>query len=170
MMTHGAMIWREGDRWYGAIASDAGVVLLIWSVDRDEVVRDLPDIADIQVGAAARRNLERLRRELHDYHEGTLKKFTIPVAPEGTKFQKEVWQNLCGIPYGKSMSYGDLAAQIGKPKAARAVGQAAGSNPVPILIPCHRLLASNGTIGGFAYGLDEKRRLLRHEGIDYQDK
>jgi len=169
MMSNGAMIWQEGDRWYGAIASDAGVLLLIWSIDRNEVVRDLPDIVDIHVGAAARRNLERLRRELHEYHQGTRKKFSIPVAPDGTAFQKKVWEKLCGIPYGKSMTYGDLADQIGKPNAARAVGQAAGKNPVPILIPCHRLLASDGKIGGFAYGLDEKRKLLKHEGIEYED-
>jgi O-6-methylguanine DNA methyltransferase len=169
MMTQGAMIWREGDRWYGAIASDEGVVLLIWSPDRDEVVRDLPDVADKEVGAAARRNLERLRRELHEYHEGTRHKFTIQPAPEGTEFQKKVWKALCGIPYGKSTTYGELARQIGKPHAARAVGQAAGQNPVPIIIPCHRLLAAGGKIGGFSGGLEEKRRLLKHEGIECEE-
>jgi O-6-methylguanine DNA methyltransferase len=169
MMTQGAMIWQEGTRWYGAIASDEGVSLLIWSSNRDEVLRDLPDIADIKVGAAARRNLERLRRELHEYHDGKRKKFTIPVAPQGSEFQKKVWSELCGIPYGKSMTYGELAEQLGKPRAARAVGQAAGQNPVPILIPCHRLLASGGRIGGFSAGLDEKKKLLRHEGIEYED-
>lgn len=169
MMTQGAMIWKEGDRWYGAIAGDEGVVLLIWSPDRKEVERDLPDIADREVGAAVRRNLEMLRRELHEYHEGKRRKFTVQPAPRGTEFQKKVWEALCGIPYGKSTTYGELAKQIGKPSAARAVGQAAGRNPVPIIIPCHRLLAAGKEIGGFSGGLEEKRRLLKLEGIEYEE-
>ena len=169
MMTQGAMVWREEDRWYGAIASDEGVVLLIWSRDREEVLRDLPDVADLEVGAAARRNLERLRRELHEYHTGRRTRFTVPVAPRGTRFQKKVWEALCRIPYGKSTTYGELAKQIGSPRATRAVGQALKRNPVPILIPCHRILAARGKIGGFAGGLDEKRRLLEHEGIECED-
>jgi len=169
MMTQGAMVWKESDRWYGAIAGDEGVMLLIWSDDRDEVTRNLPDIADIKVGAAARRNLEKLRRELHAYHKGTLKKFTIHCAPGGTEFERKVWKALQGIPYGKSKSYGELAKQIGKPEASRAVGQAAGKNPVPIIIPCHRLLAANGKIGGFSMGLQEKRKLLSLEGIEWTE-
>ncbi len=168
-MTRGSVIWKEGDIWYGAIAGDEGVIILYWSGDREEVEQALPDIADIQVGAAARRNLERLRREVHEYHTGERKKFTVPVAPEGTAFQKKVWKALLGIPYGKSMSYGELAKQIGKPGAARAVGQAAKRNPVPLIIPCHRLLASGGKIGGFAGGPEEKKRLLRHEGIEHEE-
>lgn len=170
MMTQSAMIWQEGDRWYGAIASDEGVVLLIWSEDRNQVTQDLPDMDDLKVGAAARRNLERLRRELHEYHQGERKKFTVQVASQGTKFQQEVWKALSGIPYGKCITYGELAEQIGKPKASRAVGQAAGHNPVPIIIPCHRLIAADGKIGGFGRGVEggveEKKRLLKHEGVD----
>ena len=169
MMAQGSIIWKEGDRWYGALAGDEGVLLLIWSPDLDEVEKNLPKTADLEVGAAVRRNLERLRREIGEYHSGKRKKFTVKATPGGTEFQKKVWKSLLGIPYGKSMSYGELAEQIGQPDASRAVGNAAGSNPVPIVIPCHRLLASDKKLGGFAFGLEEKRRLLKHEGIDWEE-
>jgi methylated-DNA-[protein]-cysteine S-methyltransferase len=81
----------------------------------------------------------------------------------GTPFQQRVWDRLCAIPTGKTMSYGALAAAIGKPKAARAVGGAVGSNPVPILIPCHRVIGENGSLTGFGLGLPMKRALLAHE-------
>ncbi|HZI89606.1 MAG TPA: methylated-DNA--[protein]-cysteine S-methyltransferase [Candidatus Polarisedimenticolia bacterium] len=83
----------------------------------------------------------------------------------GTDFQVKVWKKLCDIPHGKTLSYGQLAAAIGKPKAARAVGGAVGSNPVPILIPCHRVIGENGTLTGFGLGLPMKRALLDHEGL-----
>ncbi|MCK4719702.1 methylated-DNA--[protein]-cysteine S-methyltransferase [bacterium] len=167
MNAQGSIIWREGDRWYGAVASDEGVLVLLWSPDRSEVEENLPEISDLKVGAAVRRNLERLRREINEYHRGKRKRFTVQAAPQGTEFQKTVWKALCGIPYGKSMTYGELAEQIGKPGAARAVGNAAGTNPVPIVIPCHRLLAANKKLGGFGAGPEEKRRLLGLEGIEW---
>lgn len=83
---------------------------------------------------------------------------------EGTPFQQRVWKRLCAIPAGKTISYGALAASIGKPKAARAVGGAVGANPVPILIPCHRVIGENGSLTGFGLGLPMKRALLAHEG------
>ncbi len=163
------MIWDEGERWYGAVASDEGVLFLTWSTDRDEVARSLPDLRGVKVGAAARRNLERLRRELREYHAGKRRRFTIRAVPQGTEFQKQVWSALEGIPYGKSTTYGELAKQIGKPEAMRAVGQAVGRNPVSIIIPCHRVLAAGGKLGGFGGGLEEKRRLLRLEGIEWEE-
>ena len=84
---------------------------------------------------------------------------------EGTPFQVKVWKKLCAIPSGKTVSYGQLAASIGMPKAARAVGGAVGSNPVPILIPCHRVIGENGSLTGFGLGLPMKRALLDHEGL-----
>jgi O-6-methylguanine DNA methyltransferase len=84
---------------------------------------------------------------------------------EGTPFQMSVWKQLCAIPYGKTVSYGKLAASIGKPKAARAVGGAVGSNPVPLLIPCHRVIGEDGSLTGFGLGLPMKKALLSHEGI-----
>ncbi len=84
---------------------------------------------------------------------------------EGTPFQEKVWKKLCAIPSGKTVSYGQLAKSIGMPHAARAVGGAVGSNPVPILIPCHRVIGENGTLTGFGLGLPMKRALLDHEGL-----
>ncbi len=84
---------------------------------------------------------------------------------EGTPFQVKVWKKLCAIPSGKTVSYGQLAKSIGMPHAARAVGGAVGSNPVPILIPCHRVIGENGSLTGFGLGLPMKRALLDHEGL-----
>ena len=92
------------------------------------------------------------------------KKFP-PLDLAGTAFQKRVWQALRKIPAGRTKSYGEIAQAIGRPKAVRAVGGACGANPVPVLVPCHRVLAANGKIGGFSGGLERKRRLLTREGI-----
>jgi O-6-methylguanine DNA methyltransferase len=89
-----------------------------------------------------------------------------PLAPAGTAFQKSVWDAMRKISPGKTKSYGEIAQAIGKPKAVRAVGGACGANPIPVLIPCHRVLAANGKIGGFSSGLDWKRTLLASEGTN----
>ncbi|MCL2629694.1 MAG: MGMT family protein [Alphaproteobacteria bacterium] len=89
---------------------------------------------------------------------------------KGTDFQKKVWAELMKIPRGTTISYAELARRIGHPKAVRAVGTAVGKNPYPIKIPCHRVIASNGTIGGFALGLDMKRKLLKDEGVTIKDE
>jgi O-6-methylguanine DNA methyltransferase len=88
-----------------------------------------------------------------------------PLELAGTEFQKSVWNTLRKIPLGKTKSYGEIARAIGKPKAVRAVGGACGANPIPVLIPCHRVLAANGKIGGFSGGLKRKRELLAREGV-----
>ena len=107
-----------------------------------------------------------LKRELDEYFAGSRRKFSVPVDLScGTGFQREVWQGIASIPYGQWLSYGELASRLGRPKAVRAVGSACGANPVPLLIPCHRVLASGGRIGGFGSGLDRKRSLLSLEGI-----
>lgn len=98
--------------------------------------------------------------ELVAYLAGDLRAFTIPVAPEGTPFRAAVWTAMCEIPYGETLSYGGLAARIGKPGATQAVGSACGANPIPLIIPCHRVLAAGGRIGGFSGGVDKKRWLL----------
>jgi methylated-DNA-[protein]-cysteine S-methyltransferase len=169
-MTMGGMIWKEDDRWFGVLVSDEGVVWLDWSADKKEIEKKLEGYPPVEVGAAVRRNLERVRREINEYMSGERKKFTVPVAPEGTAFQKSVWEALCKIPFGKSATYGELAKQLGKPGAARAVGSAAGKNPVPIIIPCHRLIPSNCKLGGFSAGagVEDKKKLLEHEGIDWE--
>jgi len=94
---------------------------------------------------------------------GTLREFEIPLLMEGTEFQKRVWNRLRMIPYGQTTSYGELAKQIGDPKAVRAVGAANGQNPIPIIVPCHRVIGSNGSLTGFGGGLENKRKLLELE-------
>jgi methylated-DNA-[protein]-cysteine S-methyltransferase len=98
--------------------------------------------------------------QLRKYLEGKLKKFDCPLDMEGTSFQKRVWRALEKIPYGKTRSYADVARTIGHPKAFRAVGNANGSNPVPIIVPCHRVIESNGGLGGYGSGIGIKKRLL----------
>ncbi|HMJ21899.1 MAG TPA: methylated-DNA--[protein]-cysteine S-methyltransferase, partial [Terriglobales bacterium] len=102
-------------------------------------------------------------RQLQAYFAGELENFNLPLAPEGTPFQKEVWQRLCDISYGQTISYGELARRIGNPKASRAVGLANGSNPIPIVIPCHRVIGSNGKLTGYGGGLPIKEKLLALE-------
>jgi len=99
-------------------------------------------------------------RQLRDYFAGRRTEFDLPLAPQGTEFQRSVWRRLQEIPYGETISYGELARRVGNPKAARAVGSANGSNPIPIVIPCHRVIASDGTLGGFGGGLPTKQTLL----------
>ena len=102
-------------------------------------------------------------RQLTEYFSGKRKTFTITLAPQGTPFQQRVWQALQSIPYGRTLSYGQIAKAIGKPKAARAVGAANGQNPVSIIVPCHRVIGSNGKLVGYGGGLSIKEALLAHE-------
>ena len=104
-------------------------------------------------------------RQLASYFSGTLRTFTVPLAPEGTHFQMRVWEELRHIPYGRTISYHELAERISEPKASRAVGQATGANPLAILVPCHRVLGADGSLVGYAGGKDRKEFLLRLEGI-----
>ncbi|PHM16672.1 MAG: cysteine methyltransferase [Sulfuricurvum sp. PD_MW2] len=108
--------------------------------------------------------LIQLEKELKNYFEGKLHTFTLPLAPQGTPFQEAVWKTLCSISYGETISYAREAALFGNPKAIRAVASANGRNPIAILIPCHRVIASDGTLGGYSGGLDKKEFLLRLEG------
>src|SRR5580698_10285464 len=102
-------------------------------------------------------------RQLEAYFEGKLQDFDLPLVLDGTEFQLLVWRNLQKIPYGETVSYGQLAKRIGSPDAARAVGLANGSNPIPIIIPCHRVICSNGDLTGFGGGLPLKKKLLALE-------
>lgn len=100
------------------------------------------------------------RRQLDAYFAGELEEFSVKLAPEGSQFQSAVWQALREIPYGETWSYGQLAAHIGRPSASRAVGAANGCNPIPIIIPCHRVIGASGKLTGFGGGLETKRHLL----------
>jgi methylated-DNA-[protein]-cysteine S-methyltransferase len=106
-----------------------------------------------------------LRQELSEYFAGKRRSFDVALAPEGTDFQKTVWAALTKVPYGQTRSYGEQAASIGNPKAVRAVGAANGRNPIGIVIPCHRVIGSNGALTGYAGGLRNKEFLLKLEGI-----
>jgi methylated-DNA-[protein]-cysteine S-methyltransferase len=101
--------------------------------------------------------------QLEAYFAGRLLEFDLPLAPEGTPFQLSVWQQLRRIPYGQTVCYGELARRIGNPRAARAVGLANGSNPLPIIVPCHRVIGADGSLTGFGGGLPIKRKLLELE-------
>ncbi len=107
--------------------------------------------------------LDTAARQLGEYFDGTRKEFDIPLDPFGTEFQVEAWMALADIPYGQTTTYADQAAAIGRPNAVRAVGSANGANPIPIVLPCHRVIGSNGSLTGYAGGVDLKRRLLDME-------
>lgn len=113
------------------------------------------------------RPFEELRRQLEEYFGGRRREFDVPLAPVGTSFQQEVWAALTDIPFGATASYGEVAEAIGRPSAMRAVGGANGANPIPILIPCHRVIAADGTLGGYGGGLDRKVLLLELEGASF---
>lgn len=130
-------------------ACDATAIL---SLDfTDEKVIDTPSDHPLLV---------RLEEELHAYFEGKRHTFTLPLAPQGTPFQKKVWQTLLSIPYGTTITYAEEAKIFGNPKALRAVASANGRNPIAIVIPCHRVIATGGGIGGYSGGVWRKEFLL----------
>ena len=104
--------------------------------------------------------LEPARRQLTEYFAGERRDFELPLRPEGAPFQLRVWDKLKAIPYGETVSYGEIARELGNPTASRAVGAANGRNPIAIIVPCHRVIGSTGSLTGYAGGLDQKRALL----------
>ncbi|MGV8944291.1 MAG: methylated-DNA--[protein]-cysteine S-methyltransferase [Thermomonas sp.] len=108
--------------------------------------------------------LQAAQAQLQEYFAGTRTDFTLPLAPRGTAFQLGVWQELARIPYGATISYAELAQRVGKPTATRAVGAANGRNPLPIVLPCHRVIGADGALTGFGGGLPVKEFLLKLEG------
>lgn len=105
-------------------------------------------------------------QELNEYFAGARRDFNVKLAPIGTKFQLSVWAELMNIPFGKTISYGELAKRLGDPLLTRAVGTANGSNPISIIIPCHRVIGANGHLTGYGGGIERKRWLLHHEAED----
>ena len=108
-----------------------------------------------------------VRRELEEYFAGTRKEFTFPLDLRGTEFQKRCWNALLAIPYGETRSYADQARAVGSPNGFRAVGMANGDNPIAIVVPCHRVITSDGKLGGYGGGLDLKEKLLKLEGAEW---
>jgi methylated-DNA-[protein]-cysteine S-methyltransferase len=140
------------------VASDHGLAAVLWENDNPSRVR---------LGETTEDNshpvLFETERQLKDYFDGKRTSFSLELDLVGTAFQKNVWEALLGIPLGETRSYGQLAKQLGKPRATRAVGAANGRNPISIIVPCHRVIGSNGKLTGFAGGLGIKEHLLRLE-------
>jgi len=140
------------------IAGDADAVLRIAFPRRGNAVKPEPGWQESSRGPVGQ-----AVQQLREYFAGKRRGFDLPLAPKGTQFQRSVWRQLQGIPYGETISYGELARRVGNPKASRAVGSANGANPLPIVIPCHRVIAGDGTLGGFGGGLPTKQTLLKLE-------
>jgi len=140
------------------IAGDHEVVRYIYFPKNGRAEKPRPEWTESTRGPVAE-----AMRQLREYFAGARTEFDLPLAPEGTEFQRGVWQRLREIPYGETISYGELARRIGNPQASRAVGAANGSNPIPIVIPCHRVIGSNGKLTGFGGGLPVKEALLALE-------
>ena len=153
-----------------AYASPIGTLTLIADADAVTAIRfathrDQP-VASPTTGVRddAAPLLRAAVRQLDEYFAGRRQAFGLPLRPLGTPFQRRVWDQLCGIPYGQTISYAELARRAGDAKASRAVGAANGRNPIGIVIPCHRVIAADGQLGGFGGGLETKRMLLNLEG------
>lgn len=155
--------------YYALMSSPVGTLVLAGegsecvetlSFARDEEIR-LPPDAD-----TSESNFSAARQQLGEYFSGERQQFDFPMRLNGRGFRRQVLESLLKVPFGKTISYKELGASIGKPNAARAVGGAVGSNPLAIVVPCHRVLATGGGIGGFGGGLEAKRTLLRLEGAD----
>ncbi|TDO98852.1 methylated-DNA--[protein]-cysteine S-methyltransferase [Marinomonas balearica] len=138
-------------------ASEEGITQVIFCGEQTTEVISSPVIRECQ-------------QQLDAYFSRQLKHFTLPLDMQGTDFQKRVWQILTHIPFGKTLSYMDIAEQLNNPKAVRAVGGANGRNPISLLVPCHRVIGKKGTLTGYAGGVARKQWLLEHEGITVNDK
>jgi methylated-DNA-[protein]-cysteine S-methyltransferase len=134
------------------VADDDGVLAGLWFADR----HPLPE-------GSRRAPLPAVGEQLDAYWAGDLREFTVPMRFSGTAFQRAVWEALAAVPYGTTLGYGELARRIERPAAARAVGAANGQNPISIIVPCHRLIGSTGSLVKYGGGLERKRWLLAHE-------
>jgi methylated-DNA-[protein]-cysteine S-methyltransferase len=142
-------------------ATEEGLVSVRWATS-ERGRRVAAAAEDVKAGAI----LDVAERWLRAYFTARRSLPPLPrLAPQGTSFQRDVWSRLAVIPFGRVLTYGEIAAALGLPGAARAVGQANGKNPLPIFIPCHRVVAGGGKLGGYSAGLERKRWLLAHEGI-----
>ncbi len=136
------------------VASDKGLAAILWQNEKSGVLKSVPvEDPDHPV-------LVETERQRRAYFAGELRQFSLPLDLQGTAFQQSVWQALLTIPFGETRSYAEIARQIGRPKAVRAVGAANGQNPISIVAPCHRVIGSNGTLTGYAGGLAAKQHLL----------
>ena len=136
------------------------------SIDRIDLpnrAAEPPDPAWTPSNGALPAALAKAKRQIEEYFAGSRREFDLPLGLEGTDFQRRVWAELRRIPFGETISYGELAGRIGKPTASRAVGAANGCNPAPVVVPCHRVVSHDGTLGGYGGGLPTKQALLDME-------
>lgn len=137
-------------------AAEDGVRQILFADGRDRIA---PEDGWVEGG----RHVHEAERQLTAYFAGRLREFRLPLSPHGTPFQQRVWNELLKIPYGQTISYGELARRVGNPNGSRAVGLANGANPISIVIPCHRVIGSNGRLTGYGGGLKNKEWLLALE-------
>ncbi|HKU51493.1 MAG TPA: methylated-DNA--[protein]-cysteine S-methyltransferase [Nitrospira sp.] len=161
-----AMIFRSPWGWMGIAESPKGIQTIVLPKRSKRAVESdlkMQSIGSLQQGESAQ--LEETRRQLLDYLAGRRNTFDVPLdLSQGTSFQRQVWRTLQRVPYGKLRSYQWIAARVGGRHYARAVGNAVGANPLPIVVPCHRIVAHDASLGGFSGGLSIKRKLLSLEG------
>jgi O-6-methylguanine DNA methyltransferase len=165
--------WTKVDSPVGALylaATKKGLAFLDFSKSKAEFQRRISKAYPSANLVESKESLSAALEDLKRYWKGDTGRPKTAFDLSGTKFQKDVWKALMTIPVGKVISYGALAKKVGKPKASRAVGAAVGRNPVSILIPCHRVIASDGTLCGYGGGLAKKAKLLSHEGAQWKSK
>jgi len=142
------------------MATEKGICQAIFCGDKAQ---------DSQQGASKVNDITALcKQQLVEYFAGQRQNFTVPLDPIGTEFQQSVWRCLAKIPFGSVKSYGDIAKMLNKPKASQAVGGANGRNPITLIVPCHRVIGGDGSLTGYAGGIERKLWLLNHEGIEIQ--
>ena len=154
-------------RYYAELPTMAGLLRIV--EENDTIVQIQFEQEQKTAGDAVLQDTPLLleaKRQLEEYFAGLRASFSLPLNPQGTAFQKKVWQQLEAIPYGQTRTYGQIAAAVGQPTASRAVGGANHNNPIAIVIPCHRVIGANGKLTGYAGGLDIKEKLLRLEGVE----
>ena len=143
------------------MATEEGIFQAIFCGDK---------VYDDQQGASKVNNITALcKQQLIEYFAGQRQAFTVPLDPQGTEFQQSVWSCLAKIPFGSVKSYGDIAKDLNKPKASQAVGGANGRNPITLIVPCHRVIGGNGSLTGYAGGIERKLWLLNHEGANVKN-
>ena len=151
MEKHYIQYYQSPVGWLEITADDSSLISISFKREEGESTEDSSSV------------LKETITQLNEYFEGTRTSFQLKVAPAGTDFQQKIWQLVTKVPFGETASYLDIALQSGSEKNTRAVGLANGKNPIPIIVPCHRIIGTNGKLTGYAGGLDKKRWLLLHE-------
>ena len=150
----------------GVLETESGPIYV--EVDEDGAVTRCGFSGDAPTSALGP-NVSRVLEQLREYFSGRRKNFDVEIRLEGTDFQRSVWEALRAIPFGETISYAELARRVGSPKAVRAVGRANGANPVAVIVPCHRVVGSDGSLTGYGGGMVRKCHLLRLEGVELNE-